>query len=659
MTKGFLSNDEHLQALIGWGRQIVEEKAKAAERMKEIEDSAARSLESGLFLPLAYVCAAFSLRAFERHCLCLALLPELDSSFESAFAKLHGEEERRLLSLELAVRLFSADETPPLPYRDCLDEGSLLRRYFFDVTCDRGRSDLTAVLKLKRRIAAFITEGQIDNPALAGVCHVWEPDISAVAAWEPDASAVAAWESEEAVADRMERYFALTEARESGGIAFLLHGPKGVGKKRNILRFAGRMDQSVLFVDMTKLTPDLWRGHAVNGALLDDLYRESILRQSALCFDGLDFLASSDAVGRSAVGLLLEGALETANLVFATSESPLRLSGGEPERRCLSIPVAMPDEETRRLLWRRLSDGYAIAERVDLDELADKFILSPGQIEGALVEADKAAFQRGLTTIDRDCLYIGCYSRLDHTPDITKAMKLPASFAWEDLILPPASKDLLRLACEQVQYRHMVYHRWGFGSKLPYGRGLSLLFSGPPGTGKTMGAQVIANELRMELYKVDLAGVVSKYIGETEKNLREIFSEAKKSQAILFFDEADVLFSKRTEIREANDKYSNMEAAFLLQKIEEYEGVSVLATNYLQNIDEAFKRRIKFIVEFPFPNEAYRLLLWKAVFPAAVPLGEDLDRDYLAERFALSGSHIKNIAVNAAFMAAARSSAVT
>jgi SpoVK/Ycf46/Vps4 family AAA+-type ATPase len=214
---------------------------------------------------------------------------------------------------------------------------------------------------------------------------------------------------------------------------------------------------------------------------------------------------------------------------------------------------------------------------------------------------------------------------------------------------------MLKTACDQVRYKHTVYNQWGFGAKLPYGRGLSLLFSGSPGTGKTMGAQVVAGELKLELYKVDLAGVVSKYIGETEKNLEDIFREAAKSQAVLFFDEADVLFNKRTEVKDALDKYSNMEAAFMLQKIEEYEGVCVLATNFLQNFDEAFKRRLKFIVEFPFPNQEYRYKLWQSVFPARTPLGGDLDYDYLARRFELSGSSIKNIAVNAAFMAAAGS----
>ena len=178
-----------------------------------------------------------------------------------------------------------------------------------------------------------------------------------------------------------------------------------------------------------------------------------------------------------------------------------------------------------------------------------------------------------------------------------------------------------------------------------------MIFSGPPGTGKTMAAQVIAGELSLSLYRVNLAGVVSKYIGETEKNLSEIFERAKKSRVVLFFDEADVLFGKRTEVRDSNDKYSNMEAAFLLQKIEEYSGIAILATNFVQNFDEAFKRRVKFLVEFPFPGKVQRAEIWQRVFPPEAPLGT-LDFDYLVENFELSGSNIKNIAVHSAFLAA-------
>ncbi|MDE5863260.1 MAG: ATP-binding protein [Lachnospiraceae bacterium] len=185
------------------------------------------------------------------------------------------------------------------------------------------------------------------------------------------------------------------------------------------------------------------------------------------------------------------------------------------------------------------------------------------------------------------------------------------------------------------------------------------MFSGPPGTGKTMSAGVVAELLGTTLLQVDLAAVVSKYIGETEKNLNLVFDTAMQGQGVLFFDEADVLFSRRTQVNDSNDKHSNMEAAYLLQKMEEYEGVVILATNYMQNIDEAFKRRIQFMIDFPFPDESGRRMLWEKAFPQQMEFDEIPDYDFLAKHFELTGSHIRNIALQAAFFAADGGKGVT
>lgn len=229
---------------------------------------------------------------------------------------------------------------------------------------------------------------------------------------------------------------------------------------------------------------------------------------------------------------------------------------------------------------------------------------------------------------------------------------LENGFTLDDLVLPDKEKNKLLTACNRVRYKNRVYKDWGFGRKMPYGRGASMVFSGPPGTGKTMSAAVVADYLDTVLYRVNLAAVVSKYIGETEKNLSSVFETVRSKQGVLFFDEADVLFSKRTEVNNSHDKHSNMEAAFLLQKMEEYEGVVILATNYAQNMDEAFKRRIPFWIDFSLPDEEGRRQLWEKVFPGELQFDEQPDYDFLTKHFELSGSHIKNIALQAAFFAA-------
>jgi SpoVK/Ycf46/Vps4 family AAA+-type ATPase len=233
------------------------------------------------------------------------------------------------------------------------------------------------------------------------------------------------------------------------------------------------------------------------------------------------------------------------------------------------------------------------------------------------------------------------------------AQKIDPKYSWDDIVLPADQLSQLKELCSQAKYRYKVYGDWGFDRKLSLGKGMNAMFSGPPGTGKTMAAEVIADALQLDLFRIDLSQVVSKYIGETEKNLHQIFLEAQAGHAILFFDEADALFGKRSEVKDAHDRYANVEIGYLLQKMEEYEGVAILATNLRQHIDDAFLRRMTFVVEFPFPDVEYRRRIWQVVFPEAAPISEDVDFDLLAREIKLAGGNIKNIALRAAFFAAA------
>ena len=239
------------------------------------------------------------------------------------------------------------------------------------------------------------------------------------------------------------------------------------------------------------------------------------------------------------------------------------------------------------------------------------------------------------------------------------ASRINASFSWNDLILPARQKFLLRHVCDRVRFEGEVYGDWGFGKKVTYGYGVCALFSGPPGTGKTMAAQVVANELGMELYRVDLSALVSKYIGETEKNIDTVFHEAEKSGGILFFDEADTIFGKRGEQKDSHDKYANLQTAFLLQRVEDYGGVVLLATNFVSNIDAAFIRRIQIRVDFPVPDEEARLAIWHSLLQRPAPITDDVDTEFLAKKFETTGSEIKNIVLTAAFLAAADGSEIT
>jgi SpoVK/Ycf46/Vps4 family AAA+-type ATPase len=237
------------------------------------------------------------------------------------------------------------------------------------------------------------------------------------------------------------------------------------------------------------------------------------------------------------------------------------------------------------------------------------------------------------------------------------AQRIDVRAAWEDLVLPSEQRTLLRQMVAQVAQRSRVYDEWGFARRMNRGLGISALFSGESGTGKTMAAEVIAGELRLDLYRVDLSGVVSKYIGETEKNLRRVFDAAEAGGAILLFDESDALFGKRSEVKDSHDRYANVEINYLLQRLEAYRGLAILTTNKKSAMDSAFLRRLRFVVEFPFPNVADRRRIWSQVFPPTAEL-EALDLDRLS-RFSLTGGSIHNIALNAAFLAAQAGEAIS
>jgi SpoVK/Ycf46/Vps4 family AAA+-type ATPase len=232
------------------------------------------------------------------------------------------------------------------------------------------------------------------------------------------------------------------------------------------------------------------------------------------------------------------------------------------------------------------------------------------------------------------------------------AHKIRTIYRWDDIVLPADRVTQLREICIQVRHRRTVLETWGFDRHLAMGKGVNVLFAGQSGTGKTMAAEIIAADLGLELFKVDLSSLVSKYIGETEKNLDKIFRAAREANAILFFDEADAIFGKRSEVKDAHDRYANIEVGYLLQKMEEYDGVVILATNLKQNLDEAFVRRLHVAIDFPFPEEPDRQRIWQKVFPPDAPLAADIDLEFMARQFKLAGGNIRNIALLAAYLAA-------
>ena len=386
---------------------------------------------------------------------------------------------------------------------------------------------------------------------------------------------------------------------------------------------------------------------------LGAILREARLQQAVLHWRHFDALLAEER--RRELATFEHALAEWPGLSLCGGEQrwhgPRTAAGIRPEE--IVVPAAAVEQ--RHAVWQRaLAAGPHAVTPGELADLAAAFRLTHGQIVDIVMSARQhsALWSDASTLLDARHLYDACRSRATHALGVL-ARKIQPAYRWENLVLASDSLKRLRELCDQFRYRDKVYDEWGFGRSRLSGRGLAALFAGPSGTGKTMSAEIIAGELGLELYRIDLSQVVSKYIGDTEKNLGRVFAEAERANAVLFFDEADALFGKRSEVRDAHDRYANIETGYLLQRMEEYDGVMILATNFRKNMDEAFVRRLQFVIDFPYPTVVDRVRLWRNVWPrqASCPTAVDMQR--LAERFEITGGNIRNIAVAAAFMAAA------
>jgi len=432
-----------------------------------------------------------------------------------------------------------------------------------------------------------------------------------------------------------------TALERPGPALLLLQGPEGIGKRHATAHAAALLGRPLLPHDLAQALPVLpaW------GPRLQLVLRECRLQGAILLLDHLD------ALDREGEELLL-ALLATHPLpVVATGRVPPRAHPLPPWLQAVS--VAGPDQQERVLLWRQALHEVPLAPETDLEELAARFAVGAGVIHqaAAIVRRPGPAADRAQSPVGMELLSRTLWRLLQHDlGDLAERIATPLT--WDDLVVPDELADRLLELVRTIRYRELVLGEWGFARKLGGRRGVSALFAGPPGTGKTLCARIIARELGRELFRIDLSRVVSKYIGETEKNLGRVFDEAARSQSIILFDEADALFGTRTDVKSAVDRYANMEVNYLLQRIEEYEGISLLTTNFPRSIDEAFKRRLSFRITFPFPDVQARTQLWQVLLPPELPVAADLDLAWLAERYEMAGGNIRNAVLRAAFLVA-------
>jgi AAA+ superfamily predicted ATPase len=420
-------------------------------------------------------------------------------------------------------------------------------------------------------------------------------------------------------------------------------GPNLAGKSTAVAFAADARDHLVIELELHAL---VFAADPID--TLHDVVREACLHDAVLVIRHAELLLEDRRAGlRHAVGgVMADGRLWVVLTTRGEVADLLRLAPGSQLLR-----IDMPTETEQLRLWHRvLPPGVPRAPDVHPELLVRRYHLTPGDITEAASAAIVAAV-RDRAPVSMAHMVAAVRGRLRHRlKDIADVIN--TTVEWDDIVLREDIVDRIIELLSAVQYEKVVMDQWGFSRRFSYGRGLSALFSGAPGTGKTMIAGLIAKELGLELFRVDLSRTVSKWVGETEKNLGLAFDEARNARAILLFDEADSLFGKRTEVKSSNDRYANLETNYLLQRIETFEGIVLLTTNRDTSIDEAFRRRLRFRIEFPTPEVAERELLWRSMIPASAPLAAEVDFRKLAERFAMTGGYIKNAAMRAAYLAA-------
>jgi ATPase family associated with various cellular activities (AAA) len=548
----------------------------------------------------------FGLSDLETAALALCAAPELGSQYGRLYAYLHDDVTRKLPTPRLIGRLLAESGISAAQALDCFDHAAPLRRTGALRLLEPGSQLPLAdrMLKLSDRLAAYLLGSGLDEPVRDGRLRP-----VAIPEHDPGRPATIAELKPVLAAD--------------SPLPVMVAGPDAPA----LLALA--LGQPLLLVD-------------VNDAMDVELMREAgvtaLLEGRRICFDGLDELEPDRHLR---VQRVLGARGERTLVCASTAQAVVAL--GEATAVVVEAPQASFGE--RRAAWA------AHTGTEDVNDVAAKFRLSVGQIGDAADVARLSAMTRGEALPTPPDLDLGARSA-SSTRLAELASRLDAPFTWADIVIAERQLEVLHSISSYLRHRDLVLSEWGYEKTVARSQGLKVLFAGESGTGKTMAGQVLARDLGLDLFRLDLATVVSKYIGETEKNLDRVFGAAEGSNAILFFDEADALFGKRSEVKDAHDRYANIEVAYLLQKMEGYPGAVILATNFRQNMDDAFLRRLDVVVDFPFPEPEDRERIWKLVLPAAAPVSDDIDVKFLAERFKLSGGSIRNCSLTAAFMAA-------
>jgi hypothetical protein len=572
---------------------------------------------------LETICSLFNLSTFERAVLLVCAGLELDASFAKAWVRTQAGSQNGEVTFGKAL------STLQEPHWSALGPHAPLRFWRLIEFVDNGVPSApltTRALRIDERILHYLAGVPGLDERLAGIV-------------QPAAPAQQLTETQEGIAKRAAAAWECLSPSPVRPV-IQLHGSDSETIQHIASRACARLGLDLYTITQSAVPLAFHEQRS----LLRIWEREAALTSAALLLE----CDSSQELDPARTGAL-------TNFIEA-AKFPLIISCRERlpfiRRKTVALEVTLPTNEEQRSLWQTALGELSRTLDGKLDMLTSQFNLSPAVIHSAAAQATPGSPQELLF----ETLWNTCRSRASVRMD-DLAQRIESSAEWADLILPSLQKQTLYEIVTQVRQRDKVYRRWAFGEKHARGLGISALFAGTSGTGKTMAAEVLARELRLDLYRVDLSSVISKYIGETEKNLRRIFDAAEQGGVILLFDEADAIFGKRSEVKDSRDRYANLEVSYLLQRMECYRGLAVLTTNMKSALDSAFLRRIRFVVQFPFPDCVQRAEIWRRALPSSAPT-RALDMDRLAQ-LNIAGGNIRNIALNSAFLAAGEGAPVS
>ncbi|TNF25048.1 MAG: ATP-binding protein [Deltaproteobacteria bacterium] len=635
LLAGSMKGDERKQAEVAWERFELELRAMGDD------------------IPLADLAARFRLNSFELRCVVLALASHIEPRMSQLVAQTSREMFARGVTIRLAVERFCTVPTERVTARKSfLPSSPLIRHRIMGLgRTEVGASEglLSRRLELSTPTLRFLLREAELSETLAKVASLEFPELSLF-------NVILDHEHLDQVRQLVEHHrdyrriisdWGFDKVLPYGrGLTFLFSGPPGTGKTLLAHALAAHVKRPILSLSAA----DIPEKEGVE-KLVGDLLSEATMRDAIVLIDECEALLGKADKRKATAFKAVE---EFEGIMVLVTNHPEALDEGVERRIMYHLPFEVPDNELRRQIWEvHLPPEVPLEGDINLEILANTYDFSGGTIKNAILFAVNLAIAKNpkRPRLTMDLLEEGCRAQLRYALE-ELTVRTGTHLRLKDIVLPPKPFKKVKEIIAAGRNQATVLNTWGFGRKLVTGKGITCLFDGPPGTGKTLCAEIISGEFDRPLYRINLPEVVSKYVGETEKNIKAIFQQAKVSHAMLLFDEADSLFSARVaETKSSTDRYANMEVNLLLQEIERFPGVVILTTNFYGSLDKALIRRIQFRVTFEDPDEESRLRIWETLLPPETPLGADVDFAKLAKHFEMTGGMIKNALIRAAYLA--------